>query len=73
MFPLCKKCVEDRLDRSWFERTNMCAHTDKERTMTSTWCTPELQKTVEKGYHILKIHEVWHFPEGQQKEGLLTP
>lgn len=73
MFPLCTKCVEDQLDRPWFERTNMCAHTDKERTMKGTWCTPELQKAVEKGYRILKIHEVWHFPEDQQKEGLFTP
>ena len=73
MFPLCKKCVEDQLDRPWFERTNICAHTDKERTMTGTWCTAELQKAVEKGYRILKIHEVWHFHEDQQKEGLFTP
>ena len=28
---------------------------------------------MEKGYRILKIHEVWHFPEDQQKEGLFTP
>ena len=41
--------------------------------MTGTWCTAELQKAVEKGYRVLKIHEVWHFPEDQQKEGLFTP
>lgn len=28
---------------------------------------------MEKGYRILKIHEIWHFPEDQQKEGLFTP
>ena len=28
----------------------------------------ELEKAVEKGYRILKIHEVWHFP--QRKTGL---
>lgn len=30
--------------------TNLCPHSDEQRTMTGTWCTPELQKTVEKGY-----------------------
>lgn len=50
MFPLCKKSVEDQLERQWYERTNLCPHSDEQRTMTGTWCTPELQKTVEKGY-----------------------
>ena len=59
------------MELPWFERTNMCAHTEEQRTMTGTWWTPELQKAVEKGYRILKIHEVWHFPEDQQKRGFL--
>lgn len=50
MFPLCKKSVEDQLESQWYERTNLCPHSDEQRTMTGTWCTPELQKTVEKGY-----------------------
>jgi len=29
-------------------------------------------KAVEKGYQILHIHEVWHFPENQRKEGLFA-
>lgn len=41
--------------------------------LRGTWCTPELQKAVEKGYKILKIHEVWNFPEDQRKEGLFAP
>ena len=41
--------------------------------MRGTWCTPELQKAVELVYRIIKIHEVWHFPEDQRKEGLFTP
>lgn len=40
--------------------------------MRGTWCTPEVQKAVELGYRIIKIHEVWHFPEDQRKEGLFT-
>jgi len=29
--------------------------------LTGTWCTPEFNKAVEKGYRIVRIHEVWHF------------
>ena len=73
MFPLCLKCVEEQLKRQWYERTNLFRHSDEQRTMTGTWCTPELEKAVEKGYRILKIHEVWHFPVEQQKQGLFAP
>ena len=69
MFPLCKK----QLDRPWHERTNLCSHTDNDRVMRGEWCTPELQKALKKGYRILKIHEVWHFPEHQRKTGLFAP
>ena len=41
--------------------------------MTGTWCTPEIQKAVEKGYKIQKIHEVWHFPKEQRRKGLFAP
>ena len=73
LFPLCVKCAEDQAERPWYERINLCPHSNEERTMTGTWCTPELLKAVEKGYQILKIHEVWHFPEDQRKEGLFAP
>ena len=56
MFPLCKTCA-DTLNQS------PCTHTDQERAILSTWCHVELVKAIEKGYKILKIHEVWHFPE----------
>ena len=73
MFPLCVKCVEDQIDRPWHERTNLCSHSEEERAMRGNWCTPELEKAVERGYKILKIHEVWNFPENQRKEGLFAP
>ena len=50
----------------------MCGHTLEQRMLKGTWCTPELQKVVEKGYEILKIHEVWHFPEENRREGLFA-
>ena len=73
LFPLCVRCVEDQAEHTWYERTNLCPHSDEQRMMTGTWCTPEIQKAVEKGYKIQKIHEVWHFPEDQRKEGLFAP
>ena len=73
LFPLCVKCAEDQAERPWYERTNLCPHSDEERMMTGTWCTPEIQKAVEKGYKIQKMHEVWHFPKEQRTEGLFAP
>ena len=46
MFPMCVKCVEDQLDQPWNERTNLCPHSDEQRTITGSWCTPELEKAV---------------------------
>jgi len=73
MFPLCQTCVEEQLAKPWYDRSCVCPHNSTERVMTGTWCTPELEKAVEKGYKILRIHEVWNFPEGQRKEGLFAP
>lgn len=66
-FPLCGKCVKEEQEKPWLERSNMCGHSTQERTLRGTWCTPKLQKAVEEGYQILKIHEVWHFtPENRR-------
>ena len=48
----------------------MCRHSTKERTIGGTWTTLELQKAVEKGYTIVKIHEVWHFTPENRRVGL---
>lgn len=53
------------LDRRW-----TYTHTDYERLIHDTWCTPEISKAVEKEYRIVKIHEIWHFWEEQRVEGL---
>ena len=71
-FPLCGKCVEDEQKKPWLKRSDVCSHTHEERAMIGTWCIPELQKAVEQGYRIIKIYEVWHFPEDQRKEGLFA-
>ena len=64
--PLCRTCVENQLDRSLHAKTWQCPHTDPQRALTGTWCTPELHRAVEQGYVVLKIHEVWHFPQSRQ-------
>ena len=55
MFPLCKSCADTC-------HQTPCTHSDNERAIEGTWCSVELEKALEKGYRLLKIHEVWHFP-----------
>lgn len=50
----------------------MCGHSVEERMLRGTWSTPELQKAVEKGYEIVKIHEVFHFPPENRCVGLFS-
>ena len=53
-------------------RTRYCPHSDADRMLRGTWCTPELVKAVEKGYTLIKIHEVWHFPPEQCQTGVFS-
>lgn len=70
-FPLCKKCVQQEMSKKLTEKTSLCNHTSEERILRGTWCTPELLKAQEKGYKIVKIHEVWNFKSTQK--GLFEP
>ena len=60
-FPLCRKCVEEEQPKPLTKRSPICRHTDKERCLTGTWCTPELKEAIKQGYIIQHVHEVWHF------------
>ena len=71
-FPLCKTCMAEEMPKPLLEKSHHCAHSDQERTLRGTWCTPEIVKAVEMGYTLLKIHEVWHFPEEQRTTGLFA-
>ena len=53
-FPLCKRCAD-------IEYKDKCTCLDKDRVIVGTWCTPELELAVSKGYKILKFYEVYHF------------
>ena len=69
-FPLCSKCVQEEQRKPMLQRTHYCTHTDAERMLRGTWCTPEIEKAIEKGYSLIKIHEVWQFPHQQRQTGL---
>uniref|UniRef100_A0A8W8IHN1 DNA-directed DNA polymerase n=1 Tax=Magallana gigas TaxID=29159 RepID=A0A8W8IHN1_MAGGI len=43
-----------------------CRYPVGERAITGTWCTPEIQMAVSKGYQILKIYEVYYFEQSTQ-------
>ena len=73
LFPLCAACASEQLDRPLLERSSRCPHSDVEREMMGTWCTPELEEAVQQGYDIVKIVEVYHFPEEQRRRGLFAP
>ena len=62
MFPLCRTCAETQVELPLGERTPQCAHSDDERALIGTWCTPEIMEANRQGYAILQLYEVWHFP-----------
>ena len=63
LFPLCATCVQDEMPKRPWDRFPECNHTDAQRVLTGTWCSPELAKAVELGYQVQYIYEVWHFDE----------
>ncbi len=56
LFALCRTCAEQQLQES-------CQHTDEERSISGVWTSVELSHAVVKGYSVVKIVEVWHFPQ----------
>jgi hypothetical protein len=72
MFMLCHKCALE-------EQQTSCNHKNKQRCFIGTWCTPEVQLALMKGYKCLKVIEIWHFSESMiydpntKSGGLWTP
>lgn len=54
MFFLCLTCAVKLSQRS-------CDHNDKERQFTGTWVMDEVKLALDKGYQIVKIHEIWEY------------
>ena len=71
-FPLCRACMEEEMPKPLLKKLCVCHHTPEQRTLHGTWCTSEIQKAVELGYTLIKIHEVWHFPPEQRQVGLFA-
>ena len=69
-FPLCQACMEEEMTKPLLEKSCLCRHTPQQRMLRGEWCTPEIQKAVEVGYTLIKIHEVHHFPPEQRQKGL---
>ena len=59
VFPLCKSCAQQ-------QNQTRCRHSDSERELVGTWCTPELQEAEKQGYKIKKIFEIYHWNETTQ-------
>ena len=55
VFSLCHTCA--------VTTSSQCTHSFRERALTGTWCTPEIDLAVEYGYTILEVYEVHHFEE----------
>ena len=54
MFPLCRTCGENLSPEP-------CMCSDTQRTISGTWCTPEIQLALLKGYTLKRVYEVYHF------------
>ncbi|MCP3665013.1 MAG: hypothetical protein GY696_21370 [Gammaproteobacteria bacterium] len=51
LFPLCLTCAQ-------MENNDDCSHTDSERAITGAWVSTELNKALEMGYTMIKVHTV---------------
>ena len=58
-------CVREEQPKPMFERSAKCTHTNQQRQLRGTWCTPELQEAKKRGYILVRIHEVWHFEKSK--------
>ena len=56
MFALCKTCADTG-------NQTPCTHSDAKRAIQGTWCSVRVMKALEKGYRVIQLHEVWHFPQ----------
>ena len=63
LFPLCCKCTET-------QNTGCCDCSEKDRCLTGSWVSFEIQKAISKGYKIIKIYEVYHWNESSQYNSL---
>ena len=58
-FPLCRTCAT-------LESKEPCGCSDEERSIIGTWCTPEIETALTKGYEIQHIYEIYHWENTTQ-------
>ena len=56
MFVLCFTCAMNK-------QQTVCKHTRRQRSIKGTWVSIEIQRAQELGYEVMRIHEVWHYPQ----------
>ncbi len=56
VFPLCSRCA-------FSSCTKECNHSDKQRMLRGTWFSEELKLALQKGYTLIRIYQVTHFPK----------
>ncbi len=56
IFGTCHSCIKK-------EQRSLCRHTSRERQLTDTWTTSEIEAAVRWGYTIIRIHEMHLFDE----------
>ncbi len=56
IFGTCHTCIKT-------EQRSLCRHSSRERQLTDTWTTSEIEAAVRWGYSIVKIHEMHLFSE----------
>ena len=60
IFTLCRKCAEEG------NKELECNHCSDDRALEGTWISLEIDKAIEKGYKIIKYHQIWHFENKTQ-------
>ena len=58
IFGLCYECMR-------ISNPDICSHTNEQRTIKGTFTCCEIQKSLELGYQIVKIFELWKYPYTQ--------
>ena len=59
LFPLSRTCASK-------QSQDTCDCSDEDRSLVGTWCTPEIMKSQERGYTVLKIYEIYHWDQTSQ-------
>ena len=72
-YTCCRTCSEKR------QVLEQCEHTDEERSITGTWASILVNAAVERGYKVLEVYEIHHYPKRSSynketgEENVFTP